>query len=75
MYNMDVFSDSVLILQGGCFHEYMYMVKIAEFTISNADIRGIAIAINNPRRHLARHMMLPNFIAHIHQLCRGRIFK
>jgi len=43
-------------------------VKVAEFAIGYADIRGIRVAVNNPGNHILWYVMLAQGVPHIHQL-------
>jgi hypothetical protein len=50
-------------------------VEITELTISDTDIRGIRIAVNNPGDHISGHMSLSQCGADVHQFGGGGIFE
>ena len=50
-----------------------YAVKIAEFTVRHADIGGVAVAVDDPGDHIARHQFQAQPVRGSHQDAQGGI--
>ena len=50
-------------------------LEITEFAIGDTNVRGVDIAIYLPGHLTVRNGDLPQFIAHLHQVCKRGIFE
>lgn len=50
-------------------------IKITELAVGDANIGGVRVPVNDPGDNIAGDVVLPQMIAHIHQISRCCIFK